>query len=70
MALLDTLAQHSDEPGRLTRLYLSRAHRDAAHTTLRLMQEAGPDPLSLGVVRLRKRISVPFSLAGPAAIRQ
>ncbi|GEO16690.1 allantoate amidohydrolase [Microvirga aerophila] len=43
MALLDTLAQHSDEPGRLTRLYLSRAHRDAAQTTLRLMQEAGLD---------------------------
>jgi len=43
MALLDTLAQHSDEQGRLTRLYLSPAHRDAAQTTLRLMREAGLD---------------------------
>ncbi len=41
MALLDALSKHSDEPGRLTRLYLSRAHRDAAQTTLRFMQEAG-----------------------------
>jgi allantoate deiminase len=43
MALLDALAKHSDEPGRLTRLYLSPAHRDAAQTTLRFMQEAGLD---------------------------
>jgi allantoate deiminase len=41
MALLDELARHSDEPGRLTRLYLSPAHRNAADTTLRLMREAG-----------------------------
>ncbi|MFC4175649.1 allantoate amidohydrolase [Microvirga sp. GCM10011540] len=43
MALLDGLARHSDEPGRLTRLYLSPAHRDAAETTLRFMREAGLD---------------------------
>jgi allantoate deiminase len=43
MALLDALAKHSDEPGRLTRLYLSPAHRDAAETTLRFMREAGLD---------------------------
>ena len=34
MALLDLLAQHSDEPTRLTRLYLSAAHRRAAEATL------------------------------------
>jgi allantoate deiminase len=43
MALLDALARHSDESGRLTRLYLSPAHRDAAETTRRFMQEAGLD---------------------------
>jgi allantoate deiminase len=43
MALLDELARHSDEPGRLTRLYLSTSHRAAAETTLRLMREAGLD---------------------------
>lgn len=43
MALLDELARHSDEPNRLTRLYLSSSHRDAAQTTLRFMQEAGLD---------------------------
>jgi allantoate deiminase len=29
MALLDLFARHSDEPGKLTRLYLSRAHKAA-----------------------------------------
>ena len=56
MALLDALAQHSDEPTRLTRLYLSKAHRRAADATLRLMQEAGldshMDPLGSVVGRL------------------
>lgn len=41
MAMLDALARHSDEPGRLTRLYLSKAHRAAAEETLGLMQQAG-----------------------------
>ena len=43
MAMIEELAQHTDEPGRLTRLYLSDAHRRAADATLRLMQEAGLD---------------------------
>jgi allantoate deiminase len=41
MALIDELARHTDEPGRITRLYLSGAHRAAADTTLRMMREAG-----------------------------
>ncbi|UVF19421.1 allantoate amidohydrolase [Microvirga terrae] len=41
MAMIEDLAQHTDEPGRLTRLYLSDAHRRAADATLRLMREAG-----------------------------
>lgn len=41
MALIEALAQHSDEPGRLTRLYLSDAHRKAADATLRMMRDAG-----------------------------
>lgn len=56
MALLDELARHSDESGRLTRLYLSPAHRQAAETTLRFMNEAGLDshidPLGTVVGRL------------------
>ncbi len=43
MAMIEALAQHSDEPGRVTRLYLSPAHRKAAETTLGLMREAGLD---------------------------
>ncbi|HEX2555241.1 MAG TPA: allantoate amidohydrolase [Microvirga sp.] len=41
MALVDELARFTDEPGRVTRLYLSPAHRDAAEATLRMMREAG-----------------------------
>jgi allantoate deiminase len=41
MARLDELARHSDEPGRLTRLYLSPAHRSAARLVAGWMQEAG-----------------------------
>jgi allantoate deiminase len=43
MAMIEDLAQHTDEPGRLTRLYLSDAHRRAAQATLGLMREAGLD---------------------------
>jgi allantoate deiminase len=41
MAMIEDLARHSDETGRLTRLYLSDAHRKAAEATLGLMQAAG-----------------------------
>ncbi|MCF4124035.1 allantoate amidohydrolase [Methylobacterium sp. SyP6R] len=41
MALIDDLARHTDEPGRLTRLYLSPAHRATAEAVLGLMREAG-----------------------------
>jgi allantoate deiminase len=41
MELLEQLALHTDEPGRLTRLYLSPAHRRAAEATRAMMQEAG-----------------------------
>jgi allantoate deiminase len=43
MALVEDLALHTDEPGRLTRLYLSPAHRRAADATARIMREAGLD---------------------------
>lgn len=43
MDMIEALAQHSDEPGRITRLYLSDAHRKAAETTLSLMRDAGLD---------------------------
>ncbi|ANY78621.1 Zn-dependent hydrolase [Microvirga ossetica] len=41
MAMIEDLARHTDEPGRLTRLYLSDAHRKAADATLQLMLEVG-----------------------------
>lgn len=43
MALVDALARHTDEPGRLTRLYLSQAHRAAAEAALGMMRAAGLD---------------------------
>ncbi|WP_230529969.1 allantoate amidohydrolase [Microvirga roseola] len=43
MAMIEALAQHSDDPGRITRLYLSPAHRAAAETVLALMRDAGLD---------------------------
>src|SRR5215207_7688901 len=41
MARLDALARFTDEPGRLTRLYLSPAHAGAAAQVLAWMREAG-----------------------------
>lgn len=56
MALLDQLAQYSDDPSSLTRLYLSKAHRRAAEATLGFMRDAGLDshidPLGSVVGRL------------------
>ena len=47
MALVDALARHTNEPGRLTRLYLSPAHRATAEATLGMMREAGLRPASM-----------------------
>jgi allantoate deiminase len=41
LALADALAAHTDEPGRITRLYLSEAHRSAAAAVRELMAAAG-----------------------------
>jgi len=41
MARLDAFAHFSDEEGKLTRLYLSNAHRDAAHQYIVWCAEAG-----------------------------
>ncbi len=41
MAMIEDLARHTDEAGRLTRLYLSPAHRKAADATLQYMRGAG-----------------------------
>jgi allantoate deiminase len=43
MALVANLARHTDEPGRLTRLYLTPAHRATADAALRMMRAAGLD---------------------------
>ncbi len=40
-AALEGLARFSDEPGKLTRLYLSPAHRQAAEWTKGAMEVAG-----------------------------
>ncbi|WP_372424988.1 allantoate amidohydrolase [Salinarimonas chemoclinalis] len=41
MAMIADLARHTDEPGRLTRLYLSPAHAACADATAALMRDAG-----------------------------
>src|SRR5690242_3840548 len=41
MTLIEDLAKHTDEPRRITRLYLSQAHRNAASATLAHMERAG-----------------------------
>jgi len=40
-AMIDRLAEFSDEPGRLTRLYLTLAHRRAAERVAEWMRLAG-----------------------------
>jgi allantoate deiminase len=55
MQRLDALALHSDEPGRLTRLYLSPAHKRAVEELSAWMREAGMqvrvDPLATVIGR-------------------
>lgn len=55
VAMIADLARHTDEPGRLTRLYLSPAHAACAEATAALMREAGlavsMDPLGTIVGR-------------------
>ena len=55
MQRLDALALHSDEPGRLTRLYLSPAHKNAVQTLSVWMRAAGMqvrvDPLATVIGR-------------------
>ncbi len=41
MEMIHALAAHTDEPGRLTRLYLSPAHKAAAAHVRAMMEEAG-----------------------------
>ena len=55
MALVDALARHTDEAGRLTRLYLSKAHRATADAALGMMREAGLDAHMDAVRRKRYR---------------
>lgn len=44
MDRLEKLALHTDEPGKLTRLYLSRAHRSAVDAVMGWFREAGLSP--------------------------
>jgi allantoate deiminase len=59
MALIEDLARYTDEPGRLTRLYLSPAHRRAAGATQAILEAAGLkasiDPLGTVVGRTEGR---------------
>ncbi len=56
VARLDALAAITDEPGQITRLYLSPAHRRAVETVTGWMRDAGmqrismPPPASSGVI--------------------
>jgi allantoate deiminase len=69
MERLDALARHSDEPGRLTRLYLSPAHRRASAALSAWMREAGMsvrvDPLATVIGRYEGRTpNLPALLIG------
>ena len=59
MERLDALARHTDEPGRLTRLYLTPAHRRASAALSAWMREAGMsvrvDPLATLIGRYEGR---------------
>lgn len=67
-AMLDALAALSDEDGRITRLYLSPAHRRAVDLVARWMAEAG---LSVSVDALGTvRGSLPPGRPGPTANRR
>ncbi|WP_181706897.1 allantoate amidohydrolase [Chthonobacter rhizosphaerae] len=67
-AMLDALAAISDEEGRITRLYLSPAHRRAADLVARWMREAGMavSEDALGTVRG----STPPGAPGPSSNRR
>ena len=44
---LEALRQFTDEPGKITRLYLSPSHRQAVDATVAMMREAGCDHVSV-----------------------
>ena len=54
MALVDALAEHTDEPGRLTRLYLSQAHRATAEAAIATFAEKYGAKYDKAVARLVK----------------
>src|SRR5690606_22526392 len=60
-AMIEELARLSSEPDRVTRLYLSPAHRQAADLTARMMREAGltVSEDALGTVRGRLAATAP-----------
>jgi allantoate deiminase len=67
-ARLDELAAITDEPGRITRLYLSPAHRRAADTVAGWMRDLGLDVTEDAVGTVRGLW--PAGVAGPEANRR
>jgi allantoate deiminase len=67
-ARLDELAAITDEPGRITRLYLSPAHRRAADLVAGWMRELGLDVTEDAVGTVRGLL--PAAAAGPEANRK
>lgn len=61
MERLDALARHTDEPGKLTRLYLSPAHKAAMAEVAGWMREAGLNPVidAVGTISARYEGSEP-----------
>jgi allantoate deiminase len=68
LARLDELANITDEPGRITRLYLSPAHRRAADRVAQWMRDLGLDVLEDAVGTVRGLY--PAGSAGPDANRK
>lgn len=63
--MLDRLAEITDEPGRITRLYLSPAHRRAADLVAEWMRERGLEPSedAVGTVRGHRAAAAPGPLS-------
>ena len=61
MERLDALAIHTDEPGKITRLYLSPAHHAAIETVMRWFREAGLSPQidAVGTIHARHEGNMP-----------
>jgi len=67
MARLDEFSQFTDEPGRLTRLYLSPSYRGACERLAEWIREAGLEPEIDPAGNVRATLSGGADWSGPDA---